>query len=105
MVKRSLNSLNQKELQKQTIARNMHPRIEEKWVSGPKVLTTEITSSNPFIRVTEIKSADIILTKPKYKNGIYGFLQEQPAECLPQGNQLKTSLSTSNDFGLLKPSR
>ena len=41
--------------------------IKRKWFLGPRLLTTEITNSNPFIKITEITSADIFIPEPWYK--------------------------------------
>lgn len=40
--------------------------LKKQWFLGVPVLTTEITNSNPYIKVTEIKSAELKLTQPWY---------------------------------------
>lgn len=41
--------------------------VKKKWFLGKDVITTDITNSNPYIKVTDITSAQIIITQPWYK--------------------------------------
>lgn len=41
--------------------------IKKKWFFGPQVLTTDISNSNPYIKITRIESAEIIIKQPWYK--------------------------------------
>ena len=40
---------------------------KRKWLLGKEVLTTDIINSNPYITVTNIKAAEIIVNVPRYK--------------------------------------
>lgn len=41
--------------------------IKKKWFLGRETITTEITNSNPYITVTEVKAAQVVLPQPVYK--------------------------------------
>lgn len=41
--------------------------IKKKWFLGAQVLTTDITNTNPYIKITKIESAEITLTQPWFK--------------------------------------
>ena len=41
--------------------------IKRSWFLGKETLYTEITNSNPYIKVTEIKAAEVTLPAPVYK--------------------------------------
>ncbi len=41
--------------------------IKKKWLFGPQVLTTDVTNSNPYIKVTSLESAEITVKQPWYK--------------------------------------
>lgn len=40
---------------------------KRKWFLGKETLTTDITNSNPYIKVTEIKAAQVTITVPWHK--------------------------------------
>jgi hypothetical protein len=40
---------------------------KRKWFLGKETLTTDVTNSNPFLKVTEIKAAEINIPAPWYK--------------------------------------
>jgi hypothetical protein len=41
--------------------------FKRKWLPGRQTLTTDVTNSNPYISVQEIKSAEVIVPEPFYK--------------------------------------
>lgn len=41
--------------------------FKRKWLLGRQTLTTDVTNSNPYISVQEIKSAEVIVPEPLYK--------------------------------------
>lgn len=41
--------------------------IKRKWFLGKSKLVTDITNTNPYIRITDIKAAEIVLPVPWYK--------------------------------------
>lgn len=41
--------------------------FKRKWFLGNETVTTNITNSNPYIKVTQIKSAEIVIPEPWYK--------------------------------------
>jgi hypothetical protein len=41
--------------------------IKKKWFFGAQVLTTDITNTNPYIKITKIESSEITLTQPWFK--------------------------------------
>lgn len=41
--------------------------FKRKWFLGRETLTTDITNSNPYLEVTRIKSAQVIVPQPWYK--------------------------------------
>ncbi|MFL9845446.1 DUF6549 family protein [Flavobacterium rhizosphaerae] len=40
---------------------------KRKWFLGKETITTDITNSNPYINVTDIKAAEIVIPVPWYK--------------------------------------
>ena len=40
---------------------------KRKWFLGKEIVTTDITNSNPYIKVTEIKAAEVTVAVPWYK--------------------------------------
>lgn len=40
---------------------------KRKWFLGKETLTTDITSDNPYLKVTEITSAEVTVPTPWYK--------------------------------------
>jgi len=41
--------------------------VKRKWFLGKETLTTDITNTNPYIKVTDIKAVEITLPTPVYK--------------------------------------
>lgn len=41
--------------------------IKRKWLLGKQTLTTDIVNTNPYITITTIRSAELIVTEPWYK--------------------------------------
>ena len=41
--------------------------LKRKWLLGEQTLTTDISNSNPHIRVTSLKAAEVIVPEPWYK--------------------------------------
>lgn len=41
--------------------------FKRKWFLGKQTLTTDVTNSNPYIQVTGITSADVVIPEPWYK--------------------------------------
>jgi len=41
--------------------------IKRKWFLGKETVTTDITNSNPYIKVTNIKATEVVLPVPWYK--------------------------------------
>ena len=46
---------------------------KQKWIFGPQIITTEITNSNPYIKINTIKAVDIMLPQPWYKKWYLWF--------------------------------
>lgn len=40
---------------------------KRKWFLGKQTLTTDITNSNPYIKVNDIKAAEVVIPEPWYK--------------------------------------
>ncbi|WP_159799233.1 DUF6549 family protein [Flavobacterium sp. MK4S-17] len=47
--------------------------IKRKWLLGRQTITTDITNSNPYIQVNDIKSAEIDIPEPWYKKWYVWF--------------------------------
>jgi hypothetical protein len=47
--------------------------IKRKWFLGKQTITTDITNSNPYIKVNDIKSAEIDIPEPWYKKWYIWF--------------------------------
>jgi hypothetical protein len=41
--------------------------FKSKWLLGEQTLTTDVTNSNPHIRVTSLKAAEVVIPEPWYK--------------------------------------
>ena len=41
--------------------------VKRKWILGEQTLSTDISNSNPHIRVTSLKAAEVVLPEPWYK--------------------------------------